>query len=374
MKILFCSPFELDRKRGAAQTVMVLADELEKLGARCTLVGPAQVGATQDDYPDKLHAYLSEHAHEYDVVEFDYKRLAFERADFSRETLFVARCQLLLHLYETVRIPPEPTMRGRLRALLLAQRDRRRMKARIRRATATVQAADLVIVLNKEARAVLMKHGLPEARIRIMPNGMTEAQFEVFDAVPVAPPEEAVVGFIGMYGPRKGAADFPALARRVAEAVPEVRFRLMGTWGRFKTEEAVLALFPPALRKHVEVIPRYDPETVADLLAPCAVGVFPSYLEGFPLGVLEMLAAALPVVAYDAPGAPEMLPPGYLTPPGDVETMSRKVIHLLQDREALAEARRWARQHVQQFRWQHIAQTLAATYEEALAQKRAGRK
>ena len=38
-----------------------------------------------------------------------------------------------------------------------------------------------------------------------------------------------------------------------------------------------------------------------------SAGAFPSHCEGFPFGVLEMLAAGLPVVAYRAPGAPMMI-------------------------------------------------------------------
>ena len=372
MKILFCSPFPLDRKLGAVRTVMDMAEELEKLGWQCTLVGPAEVGATQADYPDKLLAYLKQHADAYDVVEFDYKRLALERSIIGKDTLFVARGQLVIHLHLNIHPPPLPIARARLRSLLLGPRDHWQLKMRLRRVNATLQAADLVVLSNAQARKALIQHGIVASKIHVVANGLTEAQIQAFDTVPVAPPGGATVAFIGMYGPRKGAGDFPALVRRVTEAVPEARFRLLGTRGRFKTEEEVLALFPRNLRSRVEIIPRYDPESLPALLAPCSVGVFPSYVEGFPWGVLEMLAAALPVVAYDAPGPPEMLPPAYLVSPGDTEAMSQKIIRLLQEREVLAEARRDARKRAHQFRLPRIAQSMADMYEDALAKKQAG--
>ena len=371
MKILFCSPCPLDRTLGAAQTLMALADVLEQRGWQCDLIDPPRLNADKHTYPAKLHTYLQAHAGDYDVVDFDYKRLDLQRRLLPAGTLFAARCQLLIHHRLRIRIPPMPTVPARLRALVLAPRDRRRLHARVRRATATLQAADLVIVLNDRDKEELGRHGLAVSKIQVVPNGITEERHRALAAVPVDPPEGAVVASIGMFGPRKGAADFPDLVRRVVAAVPEARFRLLGTRGRYQTAAAVLGCFPRALRSRVEVIPSFAPEALPGLLAPCAVGVFPSYLESFGLGVLEMLAAAMPVVAYDAPGPPAMLPPEYLAVPGDTAAMSRKVVRLLQDRETLADARRWARARAQAFRWRQSAQTLAEAYETMLARKRA---
>ena len=88
-----------------------------------------------------------------------------------------------------------------------------------------------------------------------------------------------------------------------------------------------------------------------------------------PDGVSEylVLLATLIEIKSRTLMPPEMLPLEYLVPPGDTEALSRKVIRLLQDRQTLAEARRWARRQAHHFRWQRIAQSLAETYEEALA-------
>ncbi|MFQ5571824.1 MAG: glycosyltransferase family 4 protein, partial [Rhodothermales bacterium] len=274
MKILFCSPCSLDRTLGAAQTLMDLAEELEKRGWECDLVGPEQIDAQKADYPEKLYAYLKKHAHQYDIVDFDYTRFALHRRTFNDSTLFVARCQLLRHHLLNVQIPPTPVLRSRLRALLLGPYDRRRLQTLVWQNTATLKEADLVIVLNERDAHELGKHGIPASNIRVIPNGMTEERHRAFGAVPVAPPEGAIIAFIGMYGPRKGAADFPDLVRRVTEAVPEARFRLLGTRGAYKTAEEVRALFPSTLRKYIEVIPSFAPEALPGLLAPCSVGVF----------------------------------------------------------------------------------------------------
>jgi glycosyltransferase involved in cell wall biosynthesis len=85
-----------------------------------------------------------------------------------------------------------------------------------------------------------------------------------------------------------------------------------------------------------------------------------------------MLAAGVPVVAYDAPGPPEMLPPDRLVPPGDVEQMARKVVELLRDRVRLEQARRDARLAAKRFDWLDIARRTVDEYERRLDLHRSG--
>ena len=138
----------------------------------------------------------------------------------------------------------------------------------------------------------------------------------------------------------------------------------------FQTEAEVMAHFPKTLRQKIEVIPRFRPEELPSLLAPCSVGIFPSYIEGMPFGVLEMLAASVPAIAYDSPGPPMMLPQEYLAPRGDAKTMSNKVSHLLTHPAKLLAARKWAQGQSRLFSWEQIARTTASTYTERLEEKR----
>jgi len=84
-----------------------------------------------------------------------------------------------------------------------------------------------------------------------------------------------------------------------------------------------------------------------------------------------MLAASIPVIAYNAPGPPMMLPSEYLVSPGDTESMSAKVIDLLKDKSKLAQARVWAKERSQKFCWQEIAKHTSQTYLEYWQRKQA---
>ena len=171
-----------------------------------------------------------------------------------------------------------------------------------------------------------------------------------------------MVAFVGTFDYRKGANEFPEIVASVSASVPSVKFRLLGTAGMFEDAEQVLAHFPRRSRHRIEVVPKFRPEDLPSLLAPCSAGIFPSYIEGFPFGVLEMLAASLPVFAYDVPGPRETLPVEHLTPPGDAQSMGLKVANLLTDHAKLSAARHEAKKKSQQYTWAEAAKTTHEIY------------
>jgi glycosyltransferase involved in cell wall biosynthesis len=73
---------------------------------------------------------------------------------------------------------------------------------------------------------------------------------------------------------------------------------------------------------------------ISSLLGAVDLGIFSSQLEGCPNGVLECMAAGLPVVATDIPGIREALgneSESTLSPPGDYEAMASKISQLIID-------------------------------------------
>jgi glycosyltransferase involved in cell wall biosynthesis len=364
MRILFCSSTYLSKELGASKVLIELAEEMERLGWECDLVSPPDLVRDytrygNEKYPLYLRRHLLEHGSKYDVVDYDHHYLPFPRSEFPQEILFVARSVLLQHHLDKIAIPHERSLKSIARTLLRGRKDKARRRRSRRWAYTTLREADFINVLNYEDKAELVSDGIPREKIAVIPNGLSRARASLFGLVSSSPPYDVKVAFVGTFDNRKGATDFPAIVRNIREGVPDVSFRLLGT---FRNEEAVLAHFPRALRSRVEVIPHYNADELPQLLAPCSVGVFPSYVEGFGLGVLEMLAASIPVIAYNSPGPPMMLPPDYLVAKGDVTDLANKVINLLRDRDKLAAARVWAKQRSRDFRWKRIAEHTSDVY------------
>jgi glycosyltransferase involved in cell wall biosynthesis len=375
VNILFCSPSPLVRELGVPKVLIELAEELQPLGWSCTLLGPEEVARAPgsgrgSSYAEDLRAYLRRHAAAFDVVDYDHRYLPYAREEFPRDTLVVARSFLLTHHLETFPIPGSRGLRGWAGHVIKGPARRAELQRALQAATRSCWEADLINVNNDAARDELVGRGLPERKIVVLAHGIDRARRAPFEAVSSAPPAQPVVAFVGSFDVRKGAQDFPAIVHAIAAAVPEARFRLLGTGGTYQTAPAVLRHFGPGVRSRIEVVPRFGAEALPELLAPCSVGIFPSYVEGFGYAVLEMLAAALPVIAYDVPGPPMMLPPEYLVDRGDAAGLSAKVVALLRDPVRLADARRWARQRSRQFCWQEIAAATSAIYREARATRR----
>lgn len=77
-------------------------------------------------------------------------------------------------------------------------------------------------------------------------------------------------------------------------------------------------------------------EDVAGLLGAVDLGVFSSHSEGMPNGVLECMAAGLPVAATDIPGIRAAVgPDGYtfLAPPGYVSALADKILLFVRSSE-----------------------------------------
>jgi glycosyltransferase involved in cell wall biosynthesis len=367
MKILLVSVTSLRKELGASKVVIEVAEELEQLGWQCTLssipdlLSQGHTAAERDPRrsAEVLRAHLKAHAAEYDVVDYGLGYLPFSRHEFAAQTLFVGRSVLLIHHFGEIKPPTYPTWKARAHALVYARRNRADLREIVGRADATIAQADLVNVSNDDDRALLCRRGVPEDKIVVIPYGLSRVATASFVQIPMERPPIPTIAFVGTFDSRKGAADFPAILRRIVAGVPESRFLLLGT---YRGEDEVKSRFPRGLRSRITVVPHYATETLPALLSACSVGVFPSYIEGFGFGVLEMLAAGLPVIAYAAPGPPMMLPPRYLVDIGNAAAMGDKVVELLKDGPAWATARSWAVERSRAFQWQSIARLTSDLY------------
>jgi glycosyltransferase involved in cell wall biosynthesis len=375
MKILFVSAPALDARFGGAKPFLELAEQFEALGWQPELVSlaeevPGHGSRVRVGRARFLCDLIASRGDAYDVVDFDHEYLPFERATFPRDTLLVARSVLLCQRVAVSSFPQHLSARrivGRVLRDSARRADQREMAAF---AQATVLNADLVNVSNDDDAEFLVQAGIERGKVVVLPFGMSASRLSDFA---LAPPEEDVtrVAFVGTFDWRKGAADMPRIVERVIRNAPGARFRLIGTSGMFSTADAVKRFFPRGLRPYVEVVPTYDPAQLPALLADCTLGFFPSYLEGFPFAVVEMLAASLPVVAYDVPGPRMMLDSNNLVAPGDVDAMAARIASRFRDPIALARERLAAKRRAEQFRWEDIAAATAGLYGRRLALLRA---
>lgn len=102
---------------------------------------------------------------------------------------------------------------------------------------------------------------------------------------------------------------------------------------------------------------------IPDLLGAMDVFVLSSDFEGNPLCVMEAMASGLPVVSTAVGGIPALLESGkqgLLVPPGDRQSLSRSMMHLLQNHEA---RNSWGRAAARLARERFDVSTMVRAYE-----------
>jgi glycosyltransferase involved in cell wall biosynthesis len=204
-----------------------------------------------------------------------------------------------------------------------------------------VQAARLVIAVSEfTRREVVELLGVPEERIRVIPNGVDA----VFTADGPAA-EGSYVLAVGTLEPRKNLG----VAREAAERLG-AELRVVGAQGwRGVQVEGWLGRVPD--------------EKLAALYRGARCLVYPSLYEGFGIPVLEAMACGTPVVT-GAGGATEEVAGGaaVLADPHDPAAVARAIEEAEARRDELVPR---GLERARQFTWERAAAETRAVYEEA---------
>ncbi|RYX80045.1 glycosyltransferase family 1 protein, partial [bacterium] len=135
--------------------------------------------------------------------------------------------------------------------------------------------------------------------------------------------------FIGSWTIRKGIKDFDHILTNIRKRTTIKSFFLLGG---FYSEEYVKTDFGITNHDILKIVPTFKPEELPTYVTTCKVGLFPSYVEGFGLAVVEQLACGIPVVAYNVPGPMDILKEldeTLLIEPGNKEAFAEKVVEIL---------------------------------------------
>jgi len=346
LKILMILHMPWTRDLGAPKVSVEIAEELQKHGHQIDkfdiydafpksskLLAYFQMAL----FPGRAARFVRAHGQRYDVIQAEQGNLPYTKRELNFTGVLIARTNGLAHFYDEYErnMKKKLLSRGERRGSLVGNTLRtvaKLMDGGLKNVETSFDTADAIVLVNQDEMD-FVGHNLGHAdKSYFLPSGLSEDRFAEFAAWRVDPaerlPEQQVV-FVGQWGERKGSDDFPNIVRLVRQEAPGASFLLLGTG---TSAEAVRACFSEQDRAAVKVVPRYSPPELPRLLAKSTVGIFPSYIEGFPSGVLEQLAGGLPTIAYDVPGTREILkhfPGSVLVPAGDTEAAANALVKLL---------------------------------------------
>ncbi|MEO5719422.1 MAG: glycosyltransferase family 4 protein [Chthoniobacterales bacterium] len=322
-------------------------------------------------FPHTAAAFVRTHGHRFDVIDCLIGVLPFSKNSLRFQGLLVARSVGLFRIYnrflrESAKLEPS-AKKGRWFGHLFHRLIDWRARVHSEK---SLHTSDLLNLPNEDERRELSADPSVRVPAIVEPYGLSDEFFETLAAA-AAPPAQRLQGqkvcFIGMWGPRKGSLEWPRIMTAIWAQHPATEFIFLGTM----FEEAVVrADLGFADDKRISCQPTFSEGHLPSLLADCAIGIFPSHIEGFGLAVIEQLAAGLPTIAYDVPGPRQILQKEVrlLTPVGDVEAIAARALELLSlpldQYEALSAS---CLEIARRFRWPKIAQDTIGHYRIALS-------
>lgn len=177
--------------------------------------------------------------------------------------------------------------------------------------------ATRVVANSPAAAAILREEGVPSPAVALISNGVDGAAYPE----PQARGEVRRAITVANLRPEKSHETLIAAAAQLAGVCPGLRYQIVGDGVRRQELEAL------ARARGVDHLIDFlgHREDVPALLAAADVFVLPSRSEAFPNGVIEAMAAGLPVVACSVGGLLDLVETGrtgILVPPSDPEPLA----------------------------------------------------
>jgi glycosyltransferase involved in cell wall biosynthesis len=217
----------------------------------------------------------------------------------------------------------------------------------------------------------------PPERYRVVYSGMNMESFLNARPEPALrhalgiPEGVPVVGKIARLFELKGHSYLLDAAPRIAAAVPEVRFLLVGD-GVLREQIAARAA-ELGLGDRFVFAGLVPPAEVCRYTALMDVLVHLSLREGLPRTVVQALATGVPAVGFALDGTPEVIVDGVtgrLCSPGDTQAVATAVTGLLQDGATRRRLGAAGRERVRnQFCWRRMADIIEQEYLDGLRRK-----
>ena len=286
----------------------------------------------------------------YEVVDFPLRSfkspttavamMRFVRWLRSRRIAIVHTCDLYANIFAlpAAALAGVPVRIGSRRELIPPDRTRARRTAQ----RFAYRTAHRIVANSKAAAQQLIYEGVPDEHVAVIPNGIDVTAFTERFAAQEPVSRSPVITVVANLRPEKGHDVLLRATRHVLQHVPEARLRFVGE-GPLRPQLVDLAS-SLGISHAVEFLGHR--EDVPALLLDSDVYAFPSRTEAFPNGLIEGMAAGLPVVASAVGGILELVEHGHnglLVPPDDEQALAGAILQLLSDPDTATRMGRAAR-------------------------------
>jgi glycosyltransferase involved in cell wall biosynthesis len=247
----------------------------------------------------------------------------------------------------------------------------RHLERNLERLRSTILRADCVITPSRfTAEEVIDAYGIPDARVRVVPNGVDTERFH-----PLDPDDPRVkqarerhgdfVLAVGLLVPRK---NFARLVQAVA-ALEGPGLVLVGREG-IAGEDIRSSARSSGLDRRFTHLSSVSHDELLGLLSAARAFAVPSLYEGFGLVLAEALAAGAPVVCSSAASLPEVAgEAAWLVDASSVDALADGLRRVLTDEQLRARLGERGLARAQELSWESSARALRRVYAELLGER-----
>ncbi|MDR3305125.1 MAG: glycosyltransferase family 4 protein [Clostridiales Family XIII bacterium] len=193
---------------------------------------------------------------------------------------------------------------------------------------ATLRKADRIVCLGQSWERFFKKTVGAGERISVLYNAVAAPEKNPYRT------DSADIVFLGELGRRKGVYDLLAAVKRSRGAFPDgVRVLL---YGNGEVEKVRSAIEDFGLAGFVFLCGYLEKREKESMFASAMINVLPSYHEGLPMTILEMMAHGVPSITTDAGAIPEAVEhgkSGLIVAPGDTAALAAALAYLVNDPE-----------------------------------------
>jgi glycosyltransferase involved in cell wall biosynthesis len=227
------------------------------------------------------------------------------------------------------------------------------------------------VVLNEPLKEKLVKKGIPEERLEVIPNGVDVEDFNVNEEEIERVKKKyglngIVVMFAGTVTPRKGVFEL----MKVAEILnhKDALFLIVGNLNLDREYSQRVMEYVRSKGINAKFTGFVPYEDLKALYSACDIFVLPSFEEGQGVVLLEAMASGKPLIGSNVGGIPMQIRDGwngFLVEPGDEKLLAEKIEYLIENEEERVRMGKNSRKLAkEEFDWEKIAEKYLKVYED----------
>jgi glycosyltransferase involved in cell wall biosynthesis len=228
-----------------------------------------------------------------------------------------------------------------------------------------------IMAVSEATKKQLIKDGLREDEVIVLHNSIDVEFWNQNSGYPVLRDEiqlgtnELLVGTVARIDYQKDFRTFFSVAKLVKLHVPRARFVVVGDGKGDELEKIKESAKEFGVSQDVCFTGHRN--DLLNVYSSLDLFLMTSIKEGLPNSILEAMAMGVPVVSTAVDGVPELIAEnetGYLCPIGDVETLSNRVITLLEDKNLRSQFAQAGRKRIiENFSFEKRVKQLESVYE-----------